>query len=41
VHPETLRRDFADLVQRKVLLKKGSKRAIYYILKSAAKRKGK
>jgi ATP-dependent DNA helicase RecG len=34
VHPETLRRDFADLVKRKVLLKMGSKRATYYILKS-------
>lgn len=41
VHPETLRRDFADLVRRKVLLKKGNKRATYYILKSPAKRKGK
>jgi ATP-dependent DNA helicase RecG len=41
VHPETLRRDFADLVQRKVLLKMGSKRATYYILKSPAKEKGK
>lgn len=35
VHPETLRRDFADLVQRGVLIKMGSKRATYYILKSA------
>jgi ATP-dependent DNA helicase RecG len=33
VHPETLRRDFADLVQRGVLIKMGSKRATYYILK--------
>jgi ATP-dependent DNA helicase RecG len=41
VHPETLRRDFADLVQRKVLLKMGSKRATYYILKSLAKGKEK
>jgi ATP-dependent DNA helicase RecG len=41
VHPETLRRDFADLVQRKVLLKMGSKRATYYILKSPAKGKEK
>jgi ATP-dependent DNA helicase RecG len=35
VHPETLRRDFADLVKRGVLIKMGSKRATYYILKSA------
>lgn len=33
VHPETLRRDFADLVKRGVLIKMGSKRATYYILK--------
>ena len=33
VHPETLRRDLADLVQRNVLLKVGDKRATYYILK--------
>ncbi len=33
VHPETLRRDFADLVQRGVLIKMGAKRATYYILK--------
>jgi ATP-dependent DNA helicase RecG len=33
VHPETLRRDLADLVQRSVLLKVGDKRATYYILK--------
>ena len=33
VHPETLRRDFADLVQRGVLIKMGTKRATYYILK--------
>jgi ATP-dependent DNA helicase RecG len=37
VHPETLRRDFADLVKRKVLIKMGSKRATYYILKSPPK----
>jgi ATP-dependent DNA helicase RecG len=35
VHPETLRRDFADLVKRGVLIKMGSKRATYYILKSS------
>jgi ATP-dependent DNA helicase RecG len=33
VHPETLRRDLADLVQKDVLLKVGDKRATYYILK--------
>ena len=33
VHPETLRRDLADLVDRGVLLKIGNKRATYYILK--------
>jgi ATP-dependent DNA helicase RecG len=33
VHPETLRRDFADLVSRGILIKMGSKRATYYILK--------
>lgn len=34
VHPETLRRDFVDLVKKGVLIKMGSKRATYYILKS-------
>jgi ATP-dependent DNA helicase RecG len=33
VHPETLRRDLADLVSKGVLLKIGDKRATYYILK--------
>ncbi len=33
VHPETLRRDLADLVSRGILLKIGDKRATYYILK--------
>jgi ATP-dependent DNA helicase RecG len=33
VHPETLRRDLADLVRQDVLLKVGDKRATYYILK--------
>jgi len=33
VHPETLRRDLADLVSRGVLLKVGDKRATYYIVK--------
>jgi ATP-dependent DNA helicase RecG len=36
VHPETLRRDLADLVQKDVLLKIGDKRATYYIFKMAA-----
>jgi ATP-dependent DNA helicase RecG len=33
VHPETLRRDLADLVSKGVLLKIGDKKATYYILK--------
>lgn len=33
VHPETLRRDLADLVNRGVIMKIGDKRATYYILK--------
>lgn len=33
VHPETLRRDLADLVERGMLIKVGDKRATYYILK--------
>lgn len=33
VHPETLRRDLVDLVERNVLIKVGDKRATYYILK--------
>jgi ATP-dependent DNA helicase RecG len=33
VHPESLRRDLADLVARGVLIKIGDKRATYYILK--------
>jgi ATP-dependent DNA helicase RecG len=35
VHAETLRRDLADLVRKDVLLKIGSKRATYYILKKS------
>ncbi|MCP4164463.1 MAG: transcriptional regulator [Chloroflexi bacterium] len=31
--PETLRRDFADMVDRGILLKIGEKRATYYVLK--------
>lgn len=37
VSPETLRRDFADLVKRGVLLKMGTKRSTYYILKEKKK----
>jgi ATP-dependent DNA helicase RecG len=33
VHMETLRRDFADLVSRGLLIKVGDKRATYYIMK--------
>jgi ATP-dependent DNA helicase RecG len=33
VHPETLRRDLADLVSRGILVKIGDRRATYYILK--------
>jgi len=33
VHPETLRRDLADLVAHDLLIKVGDKRATYYILK--------
>lgn len=33
VHPETLRRDLADLVNRGVFMKVGDKKATYYILK--------
>lgn len=33
VSPETLRRDLADLVERRLLLKIGEKRGAYYILK--------
>ena len=34
VHPETLRRDLAELVSKGVLLKIGDKKSTYYILKS-------
>lgn len=33
VHPETIRRDLADLVKRGILLRMGQKRGAYYILK--------
>jgi ATP-dependent DNA helicase RecG len=33
VHPETLRRDLADLVSRGILIKMGEKRGSYYVLK--------
>lgn len=36
VHPETLRRDLADLVQRGILLKIGDKRSTYYIFKKGS-----
>lgn len=32
VHPETIRRDLADLVSKQVLAKKGKKRGSYYVL---------
>lgn len=34
VHPETLRRDLADLVRQGVLIKIGQKKATYYVLKN-------
>jgi ATP-dependent DNA helicase RecG len=33
VHPETIRRDLADLVNKKILQKMGEKRGSYYVLK--------
>ena len=33
VHSETIRRDFADLVSRGILIKMGEKRGSYYVLK--------
>ncbi len=36
VHPETIRRDLADLVARGIVLKVGDRRGTYYILKQAA-----
>ncbi len=33
VHAETLRRDFADLVAKSILVKMGEKRGSYYVLK--------
>jgi ATP-dependent DNA helicase RecG len=33
VHPETIRRDFADLVSKRILIKMGEKRGSYYVLK--------
>jgi ATP-dependent DNA helicase RecG len=38
VHSETLRRDFADLVSRGLLIKMGEKRGSYYVLKKPPKR---
>ncbi|HLY27342.1 MAG TPA: ATP-binding protein, partial [Aggregatilineales bacterium] len=34
IHPETIRRDLADLVNKGILLKLGQKRGSYYILNS-------
>lgn len=34
VHPETIRRDLADLVNKKILRKLGEKRGSYYVLKT-------
>lgn len=39
VHAETLRRDFSDMVKQGLLIKMGSKRATYYILKSTGGKK--
>lgn len=36
VHPETLRRDLADLVDKEILVKLGQKRGSYYMLKEKA-----
>ncbi|MEO1291151.1 MAG: ATP-binding protein [Chloroflexota bacterium] len=36
VHPETLRRDLADLVTKEILVKLGQKRGSYYMLKDKA-----
>jgi ATP-dependent DNA helicase RecG len=33
VNPETLRRDFVDMVERGMILRIGDKRGTYYILK--------
>ena len=35
VHPETIRRDLADLVARNILVKRGKKRGSYYMLPDA------
>lgn len=37
VHPETIRRDFADLVSQGILVKMGEKRGSYYVLKKQPK----
>ena len=34
IHPETIRRDLADLVSKDILIKMGQKRGSYYVLKS-------
>ncbi len=35
IHPETLRRDLADLVEKDIFEKRGQKRGSYYVLKKA------
>jgi ATP-dependent DNA helicase RecG len=37
VHPETIRRDLADLVQKGILIKMGEKRGSYYVLQHSRK----
>ncbi len=39
VHPETLRRDLAGLVKKGIIMKVGTKRGTYYILKETGERK--
>ncbi len=39
VHSETLRRDLADLVTKKILVKRGQKRGSYYMLAAETERK--
>jgi len=36
IHPETLRRDLADLVEKEIFVKKGQKRGSYYTLRKNA-----
>jgi ATP-dependent DNA helicase RecG len=39
VHPETLRRDLADLVRKGMIMKVGTKRGTYYILKETGEQR--